>query len=81
MTRVFVREKQSEIRHRQKRRRLCDQEGRGWSGVAASQGTPVATGTGRSRGLILPCSPQKEQGLAHAMISDSWPQSSENEFL
>ena len=72
MTRVFVREKQSESRHRQKRRRLCDQEGRGWSDVAASQGTPAATGTGRSRERILPCSPQKEHGLAHATVSDSW---------
>lgn len=57
MTGVLIKEKQSEMRHRHKRRRRCDPEGRDRRDVVTSQGMPAAPGAGRSKAFILPWSP------------------------
>lgn len=47
-----------------------------WSGVAASQRMPAATGAGRGkRRQILPDSPPRAPGSADSCISSRWPRS------
>ena len=75
MPSVFMRSRKFGCRHTE--RMLCDSGGRHWSDASTSQGTAQTVDKpqdlGEIREQILPQSPQREDGPADTLISDSSP--------